>query len=41
MFDDGTVKLIYKSYDLKIPTYKREFSRIGHVTTTTQISTKD
>ena len=23
MFDDGTVKLIYKSYDLKIPTYKR------------------
>ena len=41
MFDDGTVKLIYKSYDLKIPTYKREFSRIGHVRTTTHMSTKD
>ena len=41
MFDDGTVALIYKSYELKIPTYKRQFSRLGHVRKITPMSTKD
>ena len=41
MFDDGTVALIYKSYELKIPTYKRQFSRLGHARKTTHMSTKE